>query len=108
MGRIDCLRSIINGDIGHEMKKKVKWLAPLVALITIVGSLILGGANYGDVTATVHQHEVRLSEIGEKINRIDERTQDMGIMNERIATDLSWIKLALMDLREKQNNGKED
>lgn len=90
------------------MKDKLNWLGPLVAVVTIIGSILLGGVNFGDVKATVHQHEVRLSEIGGKINGIDQRTQSIEIMNERIATDLSWIKLALMDLRERQKDGKEN
>ena len=87
------------------MREKLPWLGTLVAIVTIVGSILLGGVNFGSVKATVNQHELRLTEIGERITGIDDRTQSMEIMTERIATDLSWIKLTLMEMREINKNG---
>lgn len=84
------------------MKEKLPWLGTLVAIVTVVGSILIGGVNFGDVKATVGQHEVRLGEIGERIERIDQRTQKMEITTERIATDLSWIKLTLMEIKERE------
>jgi hypothetical protein len=91
------------------MDSKLWWLSGLVAVITIIATVLVGGMNIGNVEAVVNQHEFRLNEIDSRNRTLDERTQTMEVTSQQIATDLSWIKLTLMELRrEVKNNGKQN
>ena len=50
-------------------------LGMIVAIVTIVGSILVGGANFGELKATVAQHEIRLKAIEGQLAIITENTQ---------------------------------
>jgi hypothetical protein len=84
----------------------------IVAIVTIVGSILVGGANFGELKATVAQHEIRLKAIEGQLALITENTQKISEGTARMSTDLSWIKITMAEyikriqkdnLKEKEN-----
>ena len=69
-------------------------LGTIVALLTIIGSILIGGINFGEVRGNQRGQELRLEDIQGRIDkmeahidRLNERTREAQLMIESIRRD---------------------
>ena len=71
-------------------------IGTLLALVTLIGSILIGGANFGEVRATVEEQKVRMSRLEEQFTGIDQYIRDNNAMLARLANDMEWMKRSTM------------
>ena len=75
-------------------------MGALLALVTIIGSILIGGANFGEVRGRMTEHASRIDSIEKRIEGLEENTFDMNKRTVQILTDLEWIKITLLEIKE--------
>ena len=72
----------------------------IVAIVTMVGSILIGGANFGEVRGNVSEHTNRLNALDDRMKTVEGVVQEMNSRSIKMATDLEWIRGALVERKE--------
>jgi len=67
-------------------------IGTLLALVTLIGSILIGGANFGEVRATVTEQKERMAGLEDRFNGIEKYIQENNAMLARLSNDMEWIK----------------
>ena len=67
-------------------------IGTLLALVTLIGSILIGGANFGEVRATVEEQDKRMNQIEDRFTNIETYIRDNNAMLARLANDMEWLK----------------
>ena len=76
-------------------------IGTLLALVTLIGSILIGGANFGEVRGTVTSHTQRLCAVEDRIKTVEDHIIEMNKRSVEIATNLEWIKITLANEKER-------
>ena len=66
-------------------------LGAAVAVATLIGSILIGGINFGELRGNVADHKNRLDDLQERVRELEEEQK----ANVRVINDLEWVKRAL-------------
>ena len=64
----------------------------IVAICTIVGSILIGGANFGEVRGSVNEHSRRIDSLDTRMLSIEESIMEIHARTIKMDTNLEWIK----------------
>lgn len=67
-------------------------IGTLLALVTLIGSILIGGANFGEVRATVEEQDKRMMQIETRFTGMERYIQDNNAMLARLGNDMEWMK----------------
>lgn len=67
----------------------------IVAICTVVGSILIGGANFGEVRGSVDEQSRRIDSLDTRMITIEEHIREISIRTVKMDTNLEWIKEAL-------------
>lgn len=67
-------------------------IGTLLALITLIGSILIGGANFGEVRATVEEQKSRMSNLENRFTTIEDYMRQNNAMLSKLANDMEWMK----------------
>ncbi len=67
-------------------------IGTLLALVTLIGSILIGGANFGEVRATVEEQNKRMIMMEERFSGIEQYIRDNNAMLAKLGNDMEWMK----------------
>lgn len=70
-------------------------IGTLLAIVTLIGSILIGGANFGEVRGSVNEHGKRIDSVENRVKTVEDHIIEMNNRTIKIATDLDWIKITL-------------
>lgn len=79
-------------------------LGTILALVTLIGSILVAGTNFGEVRGSVLGHTHRINAVENRIKTIEEHIVEMNKRSIKIATDLEWIKVTITNMRLNSEN----
>ena len=64
----------------------------LLALITLIGAILIGGANFGAVRAIVEEQKLRINRLEEQYKNLNQYIRKNNTMLAGLAKDMEWMK----------------